>query len=415
MNIKKSYAFAGASQRAYYMYMLPLKGKFSDRTEVVGVYDINHGRAQVIAQKAGISVFDNFEDMIKENKPDVVIVTVVDAFHSDYIIKAMELGCDVITEKPMSIDTDRINAILAAEKRTGKKVIVTFNYRYTPCSTQIKRLISSGAIGDIFSVHFEWMLDRNMDISAHGTSYFRRWNSRMKSSGGLLVHKSTHHFDLVNWWLDKRPQYVSAFGELKLYGKVGSDKYADGIFGEKCRSCNHVRQCGFYYELNGFEKEIYAANEHIDGYFKDGCVYARDIDIYDTMAVNVKYEDGILMTYSLNATCPYEGWRISINGSAGRMEIYMPETGLDNSKNYDEIRVFDLHNNVVEYKISKASGGHGGGDERLHEMLFGEVTQDPLGHAAGTKDGAYSCIIGAAANLSIKEKRIIDVDSILNI
>ena len=101
----------------------------------------------------------------------------------------------------------------------GKKVIVTFNYRYISIMEKIKQLLDSGLVGDIYSVDFEWMLTRNMDLwEAHGASYFRRWNSRMKMSGGLLVHKSTHHFDLVNWWLGQKPKTVSAFGQLRMYG-----------------------------------------------------------------------------------------------------------------------------------------------------------------------------------------------------
>jgi len=413
--MKKRYAFAGASQRAYHMFMMPLKNRFADVAELVGVYDINVGRSKLFGGKVGIPVYEDFDQMIREAKPDVVIVTTVDVFHSDYIIRAMDLGCDVITEKPMTTTADRINAIRAAEKRTGRKLTVTFNYRFEPYKTKIKELIKSGAIGDVFSVHFEWQLDRDMDICAHGTSYFRRWNARMEKSGGLLVHKATHHFDLINWWIDQTPKRVSAFGKLNLYGTPGREKYAGGIIGENCRNCAHAKDCGFYYKLTDSEEEIYADNEHIDGYYKDGCVYAPDINIYDTMAVNVEYDGGALLTYSLNATCAYEGWRMFINGSKGRLEAYFPETGLEANTPDNVIRVFDLKNNVTDYHITKVRGGHGGGDERLHEMIFREGVADPLGHQAGSIDGAKSVIVGAAANISIREHRVVDVDSLVDL
>lgn len=352
---------------------------------------------------------------LKPLTPDIVVVTTVDAYHSDYIVRALELGCEVITEKPMTINAEKCKLILDAEKRTGHKVSVTFNYRYMPFATAIKSLISDGAVGDIFSVHFEWLLDRNMDILAHGTSYFRRWNSRMEKSGGLLVHKSTHHFDLVNWWIQQKPQTVSAFGKLNLYGVDGSKKYADGISGKNCRICEFKQKCGFYCDLTDFENKIYADNEKYDGYLKDGCVYSPEIDIYDTMAVNVRYDRGALLTYSLNATCAYEGWRIAINGSKGRLEAFLPETGPEQSGAYDTIKIFDMQNNVTEHRITRVNGGHGGGDERLHEALFVGGKLDLLGHQAGSKDGAASIIIGAAANVSIKENRTVNVSELIEL
>ncbi len=411
--MKKTYVLAGASQRVLFMYLRPMESTFKDNCEVLGIYDINIGRANTVASEFGIPVFDDFENMIRETKPDCVIVTTVDAFHSEYIIKALQMGCDVITEKPMTIDADKCNAILKAERETGKKVTVTFNYRYAPYMSKIKELISSGAIGDIFSVHFEWFLDRNMNVQAHGTSYFRRWNARMNKSGGLLVHKSTHHFDLVNWWIGQQPEEVFAFADLKLYGKKGSEKYANGISGTNCRNCEYTDVCQFYHRLSTFERQMYADNEKYDGYYKDGCVYADDIDIYDTMSVNVRYNGGTLLTYSLNATCAYEGWRVSFNGSKGRIEAFLPETGPDKSE-INKIKVYNLNNEVTEYIIQDLpSEGHNGGDAKLQRNVFVGDQPDPRGYVAGTRDGAYSIIIGAAANISIKERKPVLISDLL--
>lgn len=412
--MKKSYVFVGASQRGMDMFIKPMQKEFAEYCELKGIYDSNPGRAEAVGSRYNIPVFDDFEKMILETRPDRVIVTTVDVYHSDYIIKAMEMGCDVVTEKPMTIDAERCNAILKTEKETGREVIVTFNYRYAPFMTKIKELVADGTVGDIFSVHFEWMLDRNMDVLAHGTSYFRRWNSRMAKSGGLLVHKSTHHFDLVNWWIGQQPEEVFAFANLNLYGASGSVKYAGGMKGKNCRQCEYADKCGFRYDLGERDQWLFAENEHIDGYFRDGCVYADDIDIYDTMSVNVRYNGGTLLSYSLNATCAYEGWRVSINGSKGRIEGYLPETGPNASAPYHIIEFYDLDNKKTEYKIENlCSEGHNGGDTKLQYNVFVGDKPDPLGHCAGTFDGAYSIITGAAANISIKEKRPVRVDEIL--
>jgi predicted dehydrogenase len=285
---------------------------------------------------------------------------------------------------------------------------VTFNYRYAPFVTKIKALVVAGTIGAIYSVHFEWLLTRNMAFGAHGTSYFRRWNARMAKSGGLLVHKSTHHFDMVNWIIDQRPAKVSAFGQLNLYGARNAP-----FRGERCSTCAHQAVCEFYYELSDFEKDFYARNEPYDGYMKDNCIYAEDIDIFDTLAVTVQYNQGAVMSYALNATTPYEGWHLSINGSKGRIEATNFETGVQASAPENHIRLFDLNDNITDYRVTKDTGGHGGGDARLLRMLFLENVPDPLGHGAGTRAGADSILIGAAANLSIREARVIDIEDLL--
>jgi len=413
--MKRKYAFAGASSRALGMYCLPMLNDYPNDCEIVGVYDINPGRAWKFSADSGnFPVYEDFETMIRETRPDRVIVTTVDAYHSDYIIKSLEMGCDVITEKPMTIDASRCRAILDAEKRTGHKVIVTFNYRYAPFMTKIRELIADGAIGDVYSVHFEWLLTRNMDYGAHGKSYFHRWNARMAKSGGLLVHKSTHHFDMINWFIGQRPAKVSAFGELRLYGPQNYP------FGEpesqrpvRCSTCVHADECEFCHKLTDAERDYYVAFEKYDGYMKDNCIYASDIDIYDTMAVTVKYDKGALLSYSLNATTPDEGWHCVINGSKGRLEATNYETGVLSKAPENHIRIFDLDDNITDYAMTKSSGGHGGGDQRLLKMLFLDNVPDPLHHAAGSIDGAYSIIIGAAANISIREGIVVDVEELL--
>ncbi len=84
----------------------------------------------------------------------------------------------------------------------------------------------SGEIGKVTSVDFSWYLD-----TRHGADYFRRWHRLREKSGSLWVHKSTHHFDLVNWWLDADPVEVWAVGRLQNYGKQGPFRHTN------CRPC----------------------------------------------------------------------------------------------------------------------------------------------------------------------------------
>src|SRR4029079_8009853 len=187
--------------------------------ELVALCDVNPRRLELSAaqaQAAGgqmIPVYasDAFDRMIAERRPDRVIVTTPDFLHDTYIVTALRAGCDVITEKPMTIDLARLKRIVDAQRQICRSVTVTFNYRYNPAHTQLKDILMSGGIGEITDVDFRWSLDR-----VHRAHYFRRWHRRKDQSGGLLVHKATHHFDLVNWWIGSRPETITALGSRRF-------------------------------------------------------------------------------------------------------------------------------------------------------------------------------------------------------
>ena len=165
----------------------------------------------------------------------------------------------------------------------------------------------SGAIGTLTSIDFHWYLDNQ-----HGADYFRRWHAYVKNSGSLFVHKATHHFDLLNWYTDAEPEAVSAFGELRQYGRNGPFR------GPRCRDCEHASACDYYFDMDAdpFLDALYEDPSELDGYFRDGCVYREDIDIPDTMSATIRYTNRVTASYSLNAFMPIEGYTIAFNGNA---------------------------------------------------------------------------------------------------
>ncbi|MCH5685744.1 Gfo/Idh/MocA family oxidoreductase [Niabella sp. W65] len=112
--------------------------QYPDKLEFVGLCDINPGRVEYAKKFMGAScpTFTDFDKMIKEQKPDLIIVTTKDSVHHEYIIKGLKYGCDVLTEKPLTIDEDKCRQILEAERASNKKLIVGFNYRWGPYVTK---------------------------------------------------------------------------------------------------------------------------------------------------------------------------------------------------------------------------------------------------------------------------------------
>ena len=405
---RRRYALVGTGERACFMWGGDLVQRYGDVVEFAGLCDINPKRVHAAKAIMGVEcpTFTSFDQMCDRVKPDVVIVTTVDAFHSGYIVNALDRGIDVITEKSMVIDETQCQAVLDAEKRNHRKIVVTFNMRYPPKHQKIKELLLGGEIGRVISVDFNWYLDVH-----HGADYFRRWHRLKSRSGSLLVHKATHHFDVMNWWLGADPVSVVAEGRLGCYGRNGTFRSTH------CRACPHTSQCRFFYDMTGdaTRMKLYAGCEDVDGYHRDGCVFREDVDIYDTMTALVKYSNDVTMTYSLNAFMPFEGYRVAFNGERGRLEVrdyqaqpwpVQDEAEIHLTTSFGERRVID---------VPKAQGEHAGGDDRLRDLMFRSVDVPEYMRIPDSRAGAMSCLVGIAARKSIEEKRPIRIGDLVRL
>src|SRR5690606_39832668 len=210
-----------------------------------------------------------------------------------------------------------------AVERTGRSVVVTFNYRYSPRNGALRELLASGRIGEVTSVHFEWLLD-----TSHGADYFRRWHRDKQRSGGLLVHKASHHFDLVGWWLDDVATRVYCSGGLRFYG--ARNAAARGLVPRPARGTQDPPlRDPFALDLRDDPvlRALYLEQEHHDGYLRDQDPFSDPVSIEDNLALVVDYARGATMSYSLNAHAPWEGYTVAVNGTRGRAELSVVESG----------------------------------------------------------------------------------------
>ncbi len=402
-------ALVGTGVRGQGMWGHDLVDDYSDEVQFVGLCDINPGRLEYVKNHIGVvcPTYTDFDQMMIDTQPELVIVTTVDSTHHEYIIRAMELGSDVVTEKPMTTDAEKCQAILDAQALTRKNVIVTFNYRYSPHRVAMKEMLMNHRIGNVTSVDFHWYLD-----VYHGADYFRRWHGKERFGGTLFVHKSTHHFDLLNWWLESEPEEVFAYGDLEYYGHNNEFRHTN------CRGCPHADKCEHHWDItqNNFYMNLYVAHEHHDGYLRDGCVWSQDIDIYDKMAAQIKYANGVQVSYSCTTYSPYEGYRVAFNGTEGRLEAWIKERQPWEDDPFDELRVTDNFGKTELIQIPHGGGGHGGGDIRLKDHIFrGQDTPDPYRQMAGTRDGAMSILIGVAARESVKTSEPVRIESLTSL
>ncbi|MCU1574295.1 MAG: dehydrogenase [Micrococcaceae bacterium] len=420
------FALVGTGARSE-MYIRAILGAHADVAELVALSDVNQGRVEYYRRLAAELAPETPEpaffapadltSFIRANGIQRIIITTPDFTHADYIVEGLRAGVDVVVEKPLTITAEGCRRITDAVAETGRNVVVTFNYRYSPRNSALKEIIQSGVLGKVTSVDFSWVLD-----TVHGADYFRRWHRNKENSGGLLIHKASHHFDLVNWWIDDVPTRVFASGDLRFYGDTNAAARGLGPRPERGTYDTDVKD-PFALDLRDDERlrALYLDNEQFDGYRRDQDVFAPGITIEDNLALVVDYAGGPTMSYSLNAHSPWEGYRVAVNGTEGRAELEVVERAavlLDSANVVDpsatpvseqdavrrngERLVVQRHwEAAYEVPIINGDGGHGGGDVLLLSDLFNGPGEDPLGRPSGYLDGLRSVAVGIAGNESL--------------
>lgn len=429
MTEKKRYAIVGTGARAG-MFVDAITKTYKEVAELVGFCDLSqtrmnwyNGRLQNERQLPPLPTYsaEQFDQMVQETTPHTVIVTTIDATHHLYITRAMELGCDVISEKPLTTDLDKLQQIFDTIEKTGRSLRVTFNYRYAPAYTQFRQLVLDGTIGKPLAVDFSWMLD-----TSHGADYFRRWHREKENSGGLLVHKATHHFDLVNWWIGSHPTKVFGMGDLNFYGKENAESRGESYSYTRYTGIPEAENDPFGLLLTSKKvlEGLYLEAEDETAYIRDRNVFGEPITIEDTMAVTATYNNGAILSYSLIAYCPWEGLRVSITGTEGRIEMFIEEsvthlTGDGKASNSKgpfkkaQMRVYPMFKEPYELDVPMGDGGHGGADPVMLEQIFSpNPPADPYRRAASHIDGAASVLVGIAANQAMKTGQMVVVDEL---
>ncbi|MGF6822277.1 putative dehydrogenase [Microbacterium sp. ZKA21] len=421
------YALVGAGSRAQ-VYLDAILRR-SDDALLVAWADTNVGRLDwnqdrwIAADAAVPARFDLAELSAAVGRfgLDRVIITSPDFTHAELVVAALAGGADVIVEKPLTIDEAGVRRIAEAVRRTGRSVTVAFNYRYSPRNAALREVIARGDIGEVTSVSFDWMLD-----TSHGADYFRRWHRDKENSGGLLVHKSSHHFDLVSWWLDDVPERVYASGGLRFYGAENAHRHPESArVGRGSTDAARADPFGLDLRAHDVLRGLYFEQEQYDGYLRDRNVFDEGITIEDNLAVIADFSRGATLNYSLNAHAPWEGYAVAVNGTLGRAELNVVERGAVLLDGDGGIRVVDpsaAHDAVMsgtgrpagerlvvqkhfgpaeEIPIPSAAGGHGGADEAIMNDLLAGAHADPLGRVAGWEDGVRALSLGIAANRSL--------------
>lgn len=438
---RRRYALVGVSNRGVASFARPLLGvaggadsglgygassdDFSHVGQLVAVLDVDRTRAEAFVETIvpdgypPVAVFgpDDVEEMLRTSGPDAVLVASPDHSHGRYILAALAAGVDVVSEKPMVATAAEAAEVLAAERTSTASVTVTHNFRYPARHRRIKELVAEGAIGRPLHVSY----DHHVDVR-HGASYFLRWNRRRADSGGLTVHKSTHHLDLIAWWLDDEPVRAYAVGGRDYYGPGSPHRPAGATTPAELRERDpyHRAQAGSgaFPEPTGqarrgmfdlpYEVQYPASREMT--------LYDDEIDVEDHVAGLVTYAGGATAAYSVEFSAPWEGYRLAIRGTHGTIEAFVGRTpdgeALPGS---GELVLRPLFGPARTIEVPTAAGGHDGADPLLRRDLFEGPDEESrrLGLMADARQGALAVATGEALWRSIEQGEPVDVPGLL--
>jgi predicted dehydrogenase len=424
MAARRRYIVVGTGHRAQ-LYLGAIAGDHREDAELVGLVEPNPGRLaahrdRLAARGLDVDTLveahpDELERVVDQTRADRVIITSPDDTHAAMIGRGLDAGVDVVVEKPLTIDPEGVRRIADAVARSGRQVVVTHNYRYAPRNSGLKELVKEGAVGIPVSVTFEWVLD-----TAHGADYFRRWHRDKASSGGLLIHKASHHFDLINWLLADAPVQVYARGGVRFYGAENAARRE--LPARPPRGTHDGEHTPWELDLRSdpWLQTLYLDNESYDGYLRDQDVFGPGVTTEDNLAVVVDYGRGATLSYALNAHSPWEGYRIAVNGTEGRAELEVVERAAvltdaegrvivdpsavpaSSSRSGGERLTLQRHWEAAqEIKIADGEGGHGGGDTLLLADVFRGPGDDWLERPSTWVDGVRSIAVGMAGNASL--------------
>jgi predicted dehydrogenase len=405
---------AGSRGNVYGNYAVNFPGQINiiGVAEPIALRNERYAKKHVIADE---NRFQTWEDVFTRPKfADAIIITMPDHLHYEPCLRAMELGYDVLLEKPMAQTADQCREILAMTRKTGRIVAVCHVLRYSPYFIKMKELIGAGAIGELISIqHLEPIEHIHMSHS-----YVRgNWHDS-KETTPIILAKSCHDLDILRWMTGKKCTDIVAMGDLKWFRKenapAGStDRCMNGCAVEaECpysalKIYHRNRSWLYVFDLpEEKEQQGGAILEYLRTTNYGRCVYRMENDQPDHYITSIRFEDHITASFSMEAFTSYGGRRTRIMGSMGDLVGDMNELTVNDFKTNKSTTLVPKAEDVEDYKNS----GHGGGDWFLmRDFVMAVANQDPKYLTSTIDQSIESHLIGFAAEESRKTNRVVKV------
>ena len=380
--------------------------------EIVALADNDPGQVELMRSRYGFEEVPGFSDInefFAEKRADVIIIATPDRDHVPQAVRAMELGYDLLLEKPLTDSREEVEQLLQTQKKTGSKVLVCHVLRYGPGYKKCDELLESGAIGRLYAidaservVYWHW-----------AQAYVRGIAGTTEFAHPTILAKCCHDLDLIQHYAGSKCDTLSSIGGLDFFKKENAPEGAT----ERCLDCPHNVTCPYSAKRIYFDKWLEegkpafrspyfrAANVNpiteealLDG-LRNGpfgrCVFHCGATNSDHQMVQMTFENGVKASMKM-VYAAERGRRITFYGTLG--EIIM-----DERDGTVTLWPSDREKQVFEISAMKnGAGGHAGGDEGIIDSLYGMVTGAAT-QTTSLEESVESHLIGIAAEESRKQ------------
>jgi len=382
---------------------------------VVAVADPRVSARSEVAEMHGIGTegqFDTWQEMLSQPRlADVFINTTMDREHVESACKAMELGYDMLLEKPSATCIEDVNRIDAVRKKTGRIVSVCHSLRYHVVYETIQEILASGKIGDVVSID---QLEAVEHIHQSHSFVRGNWGNESRSTFMLLA-KSCHDIDIIASLVPQACLRVSSFGTLSYFREENAPAGAPTYCVDGCPA---EATCPYHamkiYAPEGFWKRHAGMSgldrEQTRDRLKESpyglCVFKTDNDVVDHQVVSMEFEGGVTATFTMTAFTPWGGRYLRIHGTKGYIEAKIDHRTID-------VWEFWAGNRHSHIDFAADKGSHGGGDGRLIANLIDAIqARDVSLVRTGTSESARTHSIVFAAEQSRRQGRVVELSEL---
>ncbi len=380
-----------------------------EELEIVAVAEPDKIRREQFAERYHIGAencFASWEEALSKPKlADAVFVCTLDEMHTAPALKALELGYNVLLEKPMSNREEECIAIEQAARESGRILTVCHVLRYTPFFQKIKELLKEGTLGKIATID----LIENVGYWHQAHSFVRgNWRDCEETSPMILA-KSCHDLDIISWLMEEKCEWISSFGSLLHFTK---ENRPEGAPDNCMEGCPHSEECPYYAPkvyLTGNTKwpvDVLTTDltkEGIEKALREGpygrCVYGCDNNVVDHQVVNMEFTGGATASFTMTGFTADFTRQIKIMGTKGQIMA-------DLEKNEIRLHLFGEDERTVPVTAGEDGFGHGGGDfgavQNFVRLINGEGDNLTSAHAS-----LQSHLMCFAAEKSRREHRSI--------
>ncbi|MBR1974886.1 MAG: Gfo/Idh/MocA family oxidoreductase [Clostridia bacterium] len=351
-----------------------------EKFDLVAVIENNPARMELAKTTyPGVRLFANYHDFLAEKiEADIVAVATQDDDHKEHAIAMMEAGYDLLLEKPIANHLADCEAIYETSKKYNRKVVICHVLRYTPFYSTVKRIIDSGKLGEVVTVH----ASENVGYYHQAHSFVRGpWRNKAASSPMILA-KCCHDMDILRYLIGEKCLSVNSYGSLSHFTKENAPKGST----EYCSDCPHTdciykAQTLYTSPCSDFFANYFTTKEHtkenilndLKGTQYDKCVYQTDNDVVDHQVTIMLFENGKTACHTMTAFSKEIYRDLKIHGTKAELVGCVEE-------NWLEIRNFGGEVERIEIDVSAANvGGHMGGDyfmmNSLYKALNGEAAE----------------------------------------